>query len=1601
MASAANSLPENQPRRVQLSLLPDGDPEEIKAPGVHSAGAPEADAQRAARGGKSKAKAPQEPPPPAEKVAEALAELQRTDAIGLELAAGKKPTIKACKAAGLGVSWGSTRWQEIKDLEPAALAENQLAKATELAELRASMERPKVQRASRTELTDADRTWLESRGITGRRQEAVTRIRLASDLPPGFSGWGEKAVPCLCFRWESIDERAYFQLRPDTPIEDEDGGVHKYLFAKGHQNVLAVPPGCRDLVLDPGVDLLVCEGTKQHLAAASAMEGERLAVLGTAGCWGHRIGREDQSSALVPCFQKIPLEGRRVWLLLDADRQTNRLVYDAAQDQHDALVMLFGAAAVRFVKVPGSGTADLDDLLSQYASQEERKKVLRRLLDNATDKQGREPNRKTAKTRPFIDMDSGKLAVADLWEALLDRHPIGVHNVGENKASLLVYRNGMFHNGKEREFENSVTVLLGNGFEPRHLSNVREFAISRLVQRGAVISARQPRLWINFRNGVLDVLTLELEPHNPARHAFLNQVPYDWNPAAVCPYYEEWIEDRIPGQVAVYEDAISQVLDWRKETMKAPFLFGPESTGKTTALWFPRLLIGEKNMAKLSLQEIGHNDFAAAELAGKLLNICGDLERDEIRSLATFKQLTGGDGKTANKKFGDFVDLDWIGTFMFSANTIPSVSGDPGSYLKRVQPIWFRKTYTGNEKPEIGERLRERSEIEGVIVRLVTALREHELRGGYLKPEPDAASHFGSRSDQVRRFLSACTITVPHKDGEEKAVILEAFDRWARDNQCGMGRNNFYSRLDSLGIQAKKVKDVTGRRFPLALRDEEDWDSYDDTDPPEDPDPSEKPEKGSESRFPLLVPTFSGPNRGSEPLAPQAVPTIPAFEGKGVSVSSVEASGLRSTEKLGGLKNREYREPPVAATDLKAKTAKQNREPKVGTTETPTVPLGLLEQLRELPPTPPPPADELVPADHIGPLVLDLETRSADLLFAPSAQPFVTLAGTPYGLNADPSALADHANNGGTLVAHNGFTFDFQVLAHHHGMDMAAAADQGRLIDTMLLATFREKRKFSGKPQADTGRNMRETWSLDAICKRIRHPGKTNDIAALALAAAKAHRITGNKEQKVAAGLDLIHPGDPELQDYLRGDITALGAIAHRYGGLSDFELSEMRYIGLLSVGTTLTGIRIDTELLAQRKAERDVVLEANKQRLIEEFGLPATKKDGTPAANPLRCAGAGAAIDRAWASLCDDPLPRTPSSGDPITNKETRLGYIEDLQRQLADEGLTPEVRDNLQARIDFWEVVGMVNGATHVYGSIDKALVGDRVHPRVQAIQLSGRTSTTDPGMTVFGKRGEALLAQRALVLPDNPDNVLFCADLRQGDPRAMAVHSQDPAYMALFRPGLDPATNKPRDAHQGVADDVRLPRSTAKCVHNGSLYGLGAAGVTSRYGVSEADAAQFFREFGRAYQRMEIWRNNLRRKAERGDPIDNGLGRRINGEVGRAYTQAPALLGQSTTRDLLKLCYLNLPLEIRMMCRLQVHDELVFSLPRDRAQEIKELILETMTFQWAPSDGMTPIWVQPSGTGFGDNWAACYATPETFRLVDEETGERFWWEDGKRLD
>ena len=63
----------------------------------------------------------------------------------------------------------------------------------------------------------------------------------------------------------------------------------------------------------------------------------------------------------------------------------------------------------------------------------------------------------------------------------------------------------------------------------------------------------------------------------------------------------------------------------------------------------------------------------------------------------------------------------------------------------------------------------------------------------------------------------------------------------------------------------------------------------------------------------------------------------------------------------------------------------------------------------------------------------------------------------------------------------------------------------------------------------------------------------------------------------------------------------------------------------------------------------------------------------------------------------------------------------------------------------------------------------------------------------------------------------------------------------------------------------------------------------------------------------------------------PLGNGFGRLMRVDPERAYTQAPALIGQGTARDLMAEGILRLPVEVVPMLRCFVHDELVFSVPR----------------------------------------------------------------------
>ncbi len=137
----------------------------------------------------------------------------------------------------------------------------------------------------------------------------------------------------------------HVRLKIFPPRKTERGTV-KYLQPRGTRPRLYVVRSVLDRVLLPDEPLLICEGEKKTLRAG----GFRLAAVGLAGVEGWHVRG---SSALLPEFDAIPLDGRAVAIIPDGDYETNGNVERAVRRFADALRCR--GANPRRVRLPAPG----------------------------------------------------------------------------------------------------------------------------------------------------------------------------------------------------------------------------------------------------------------------------------------------------------------------------------------------------------------------------------------------------------------------------------------------------------------------------------------------------------------------------------------------------------------------------------------------------------------------------------------------------------------------------------------------------------------------------------------------------------------------------------------------------------------------------------------------------------------------------------------------------------------------------------------------------------------------------------------------------------------------------------------------------------------------------------------------------------------------------------------------------------------------------------------------------------------------------------------------------------------------------------------------
>ncbi len=270
------------------------------------------------------------------------------------------------------------------------------------------------------------------------------------------------------------------------------------------------------------------------------------------------------------------------------------------------------------------------------------------------------------------------------------------------------------------------------------------------------------------------------------------------------------------------------------------------------------------------------------------------------------------------------------------------------------------------------------------------------------------------------------------------------------------------------------------------------------------------------------------------------------------------------------------------------------------------------------------------------------------------------------------------------------------------------------------------------------------------------------------------------------------------------------------------------------------------------------------------------------------------------------------------------------------------------------------------------------DAIHPRTgrvhasfhQTVAATGRLASSDPNLQNIPIRTDVGREIRRAFVAD-PGHVLVSADYSQIELRLLAHLARDPGLTHAFREGQDIHAAVAAQVHAVPIDQVtREQRGGAKMVNFGIVYGITAFGLARRLGISNADAAKIIDDYKRRFAGITTFLEECVSQARRFGHVTTILGRRRaipdiddSNPSRRALAERTAInsVVQGSAADLIKIAMVDLhrrlsphaghwragaPPEVpgvRMI--LQIHDELVFEVPREHADAARALIVDRM--------------------------------------------------------
>ncbi|NNL67490.1 MAG: DNA polymerase I [Myxococcales bacterium] len=271
-------------------------------------------------------------------------------------------------------------------------------------------------------------------------------------------------------------------------------------------------------------------------------------------------------------------------------------------------------------------------------------------------------------------------------------------------------------------------------------------------------------------------------------------------------------------------------------------------------------------------------------------------------------------------------------------------------------------------------------------------------------------------------------------------------------------------------------------------------------------------------------------------------------------------------------------------------------------------------------------------------------------------------------------------------------------------------------------------------------------------------------------------------------------------------------------------------------------------------------------------------------------------------------------------------------------------------------------------------------RIHPIFnQTGAATGRLSCTNPNVQNIPIRTEEGIRIREAFVPAEGTKLLS-ADYSQVELRLMAHFSEDDGLIEAFAAGEDIHRRTAAEVLDVAPEDVTAEqRARAKAINFGIIYGSSAFGIANQLGIATGEAQEFIDGYFAEYPGVKRFMGETIEQAREDGFVRTLLGRRrflpdlrSKNQVLRNAAERMAVntVIQGTAADLIKKAMVAVDADLReagLAARmlLQVHDELVFEVPEDEVEALRERVVARME---AAFELRVPLVAE---TGVGASW------------------------------